>query len=179
MLRREKAVLVVVDVQGKLATLMHDREEFFSGVEKAIKGCQALGIPVIWNEQLPDKLGPTVESVSRAFKDNSPLAKKTFSCCGNPAFVQRLKETGRRQIILVGMESHVCVYKTALDLLSDGYEVRVAADAVSSRTLINKNTGLDAMREAGAKITTVEMALFEMLDVAEGDVFKEIISIVK
>jgi len=179
MLKMENAVLVVVDVQGKLATLMHNKEEFFSNVVKMIKGAKTLEIPIIWNEQLPDKLGDTIPEIKDALADMLPLVKNSFSCCGNGDFMKQLKAVNRRQVILVGMETHVCVYQTALDLLEGGYEVHLVADAVSSRTLDNKNTGIDAMRNMGAKITCVEMALFEMLRVAEGDMFKQTIKIVK
>ena len=179
MLKIEDAVLVVVDVQGKLATLMHEKEEFFSNVVKMIKGAKTLGIPIIWNEQLPDKLGETIPEIKDALPNMLPLVKNTFSCCGNGDFMKQLKAVNRRQVILVGMETHVCVYQTTLDLLEAGYEVHLVADAVSSRTLDNKNTAIEAMRSLGAKITCVEMALFEMLRIAEGDMFKQVIKIVK
>jgi nicotinamidase-related amidase len=158
---------------------MHDREAFFQNTATMIKGCQALDIPALWNEQLPDKLGPTIPEIKDLFADRQPLVKKTFSCCGNDNFVEQLKSLGRKQVLLVGMETHVCVYQTAVDLLGDGFEVHLVADAVSSRSLENKNVGIAAMREAGARVTCVEMALFEMLRVAEGDKFKQIIKLLK
>ncbi len=179
MLKIENAVLVVVDIQGKLAGLMHNKEEFFSNVIKMIKGAKALELPIIWNEQLPDKLGPTIPEISELLSGLSPLEKSTFSCCGNSDFSTKLESTRRKQVLLAGMETHVCVYQTAIDLLSQGYEVYLIADAVSSRTLRNIELGIEAMKNAGAKITSVEMALFEMLQKAEGGKFKEIIGIVK
>ncbi len=179
MLSKDNAVLVIIDVQGKLATLMHRKEEFYENVVRMINGARALGIPIIWNEQLPDKLGPTIAEINDILPDHQPLPKNTFSCCGNDEFLTRLRQAGRTQVLLVGLETHVCVYKTALDLLKDDYEVYLVADAVSSRTLENKQIGIDAMRDEGTKITSVEMCLFEMLSVAEGDVFKQIIKIVK
>jgi len=179
MLERDKAVLVVVDVQGKLATLMYQKEEFYKNVVRMIEGCKLLDIPVIWNEQLPDKLGQTIPEIKEAMPGLSPLVKNTFSCCGNPEFMKKLEETEKTQVILVGMETHVCVYQTALDLIEDDYEVYLAADAVSSRSIENKQVGIEAMRDLGAGITSVEMAFFEMLRVAEGEEFKKIINIVK
>ncbi|MBU0984287.1 MAG: hydrolase [candidate division Zixibacteria bacterium] len=179
MLQADNAVLVVVDVQGKLATLMHEKEAFFANVVRMIKGAQALDIPILWNEQLPDKLGDTIPEIAQALSGQSPLAKKTFSCCGNDSFVGQLEDMDRRQVLLVGMETHVCVYQTALDLLNDDYDVYLVADAVSSRSLENKNIGVQAIRDAGANLTCVEMSLFEMLKVAQGDQFKQIINIVK
>lgn len=179
MLKSKNCTLVVIDVQGKLATLMHEKDLFFENVVRMIKGAQALDIPILWNEQLPDKLGPTIPEIKEILPDNQPLVKKVFSCAGNTDFVERLNSSGRRQVLLTGMETHVCVYQTALDLLGDGFEVYLVADAVSSRTLDNKKVGIAAIIAAGAKITSVEMAFFEMLGVAEGEQFKKIIKIVK
>ena len=179
MLKTENAVLVLVDIQGKLATLMHDREAFFKNVARMIKGSKVLGIPILWNEQLPDKLGRTVPEISELLADQSPLEKNTFSCCGNKDFVEKLKSLGRKQILLAGMETHVCVYQSVLDFIPLGYEVHLVADAVSSRSLENKQIGIQAIRDLGGRITCVEMAFFEMLQVAEGDKFKKIIELIK
>ncbi len=179
MLKADNAVLVVIDVQGKLATLMHEKEDFYSKTVQMIEGVKTLEMPILWNEQLPDKLGNTIESVAAAMEGMAPMIKESFSCYGNPEFVKRLKESGRKQALIVGMETHVCVYQTAMDLLREGYEVYVVADAVSSRTLQNREIGLKAMMAAGAKITCVEMALFEMLHVAKGEAFRKVIKIVK
>lgn len=179
MLKAENTVLVIIDIQGRLATLMHNKEEFFENVVRIMKGAQVLDVPVIWNEQLPDKLGPTILQITRVLPDAAPLIKNTFSCCGNKDFVEVLKARDCRQILLAGMETHVCVYQTALDLLNQGYEVYLVVDAVSSRTPENKQIGIEAMKDGGAKITSVEMALFELLRVAEGEQFRKIIDIVK
>ena len=169
MLKIENTVLVLVDIQGKLATLMYEREAFFKNVARMIKGSKELGIPIIWNEQLPEKLGRTVPEISALLTDLAPYEKNTFSCCGNKEFLERLESLGRKQILLAGMETHVCVYQSVLDFIPLGYEVHLVADAVSSRSLENKQIGIQAIRDLGAKITSVEMAFFEMLRVAEGD----------
>lgn len=179
MLKSERAVLVVIDVQGRLATLMHQKDDFFRNVVRMIKGTKTLGLPILWNEQLPDKLGDTIAEIRQELPDLKPMAKKTFSCCGNDEFMAKLKGLGRKQVLLVGMETHVCVYQTASDLINAGYEVYLVADAVSSRTLENKQFGIEAIRDLGVIVTSVEMALFEMLHMAEGDRFKQIIQIVK
>ncbi len=179
MLKTENAVLVVIDVQGKLATLMHNRDEFYKNIVRMIEGAKVLDIPVLWNEQLPDKLGTTIPEIKSVLEGAAPLVKKTFSCCGNKDFVTQLKGLKRKQVLLVGMETHVCVYQTAQDLLAEGYEVFLVADAVSSRSLENKQIGLSTMKDLGARITNVEMALFEMLQTAEGDQFKQVIRIIK
>jgi len=179
MLKIEDAVLVVIDIQGKLATLMHNKEEFYKNVVRMIEGAGVLDIPIIWNEQLPDKLGETLPQIKSALEGAQPLIKKSFSCCGNSSFVTQLKDLKRKQILLVGMETHVCVYQTAQDLLADGFEVFVVADAVSSRSADNKQVGLTVMQDLGARLTCVEMALLEMLQTAEGEKFKKVIQIVK
>jgi nicotinamidase-related amidase len=179
MLKKENAVLVLVDIQGKLATLMYKKEEFFANLLVLIKALKILNIPIIWNEQLPDKLGPTIPEIKELLDGMKPLEKNTFSCCGNAGFTEKLESTGRRQVLLAGMETHVCVYQTALDLIPGGYEVHLVADAVSSRTLENKLVGIQAIKDLGARLTSVEMAIFEMLEVAEGEQFKSIVKLLK
>ena len=107
------------------------------------------------------------------------IGKMSFSCCGNEEYMQKLDELKRNQVLVAGIETHICVYQTAIDLIDEEYEVQVVADAVSSRTPENKELGLKRMYDAGAQITSVEMALFEMLGKAEGPQFKEILKIVK
>ena len=179
MLSRDDAVLMVVDIQGKLARLMHEKEALFENVRRMIRGAKALGIPVIWAEQNPKGLGPTVPEIAELMTGTEPIPKLSFSCCGEQAVSSALQELGRRQVVLTGIEAHVCVYQTAMDLLRMGYEVHVAADAVSSRTKENREIGLQRMRDEGVKLTSVEMALFELLKVARGESFKEIVGIVK
>jgi nicotinamidase-related amidase len=180
MLNLNDTILVVIDVQGKLAQLMHQKEMLFENLQKIVKGAQVLELPIIWNEQLPEKLGPTLPELANLLATTTqPIAKTSFSCCGNPPFVAALKATRRKQVLLTGIEAHVCVYQTCLDLLNLGYEVQVVTDAISSRTAENRQIGLKRMKAAGATLTSTEMALFELLRVAEGPKFKEITRIVK
>jgi nicotinamidase-related amidase len=179
MLKAENSCLVIIDIQGKLASLMQNKEDFYANVVRMIRAAQVLNMPIIWNEQIPEKLGTTIDQIKEAISQDAPLAKTTFSCCGNADFVKTLDITKRKDILLVGMETHVCVYQTAIDLINSKYNVHIVADAVSSRIIENKTIGLNGMKEAGAKITSVEMCLFEMLGKAEGDQFKQIIKIVK
>ncbi len=180
MLTIENTTLVVVDVQGKLAQIMHHKESLFANLERMIKGCQVLNIPIIWTEQVPEKLGPTLPQLAELLAESSDaIPKSTFSCCGVSPFTDKLTSLNRRQILITGIETHVCVYQTTLDLLADGYEVQVVADAVSSRTPENRELGLMRMKDAGATVTGTEMALFELLRVAEGPQFKQIAKLVK
>jgi nicotinamidase-related amidase len=179
MLHRDDAVLVIIDVQGKLAELMHDKDQLWRNLQRLVRGVRVLGLPILWNEQVPEKLGPTIEPLRELLGDLQPMPKNSFSCCGNRAFLEALAKSGRKQALLAGIETHICVYQTAMGLLEHGYEVQVAADAVSSRFAHNRQIGLDRMRDAGATITSTEMALFEMLGKAEGPAFSEIVKIVK
>ena len=179
MLDRNETVLVVIDVQEKLMRVMHERDELVSNLQKLVQGIRALDVPILWLEQNPDGLGPTVPEVQQHLSDLRPIAKLSFSCWGTAAFREALEATGRRQALLCGIESHVCVYQTTMDLLAHGYEVEVVADAVSSRSARNKEIALAKMRSAGAGVGCTEMALFELLQVAEGPAFKAILKIVK
>ena len=171
---------MVIDVQGKLARLMHQKESFLANVERMVKGVQILEIPIIWTEQVPEKLGDTIPQLRESLlKTTQPLAKVSFSCCGNQPFTEHLKAIDRTQILMTGLETHICVYQTTLDLLDMGYEVQLVADAISSRAAENKQIGLARMQTAGAGLTSTEMALFELLRVAEGDKFRAISKLVK
>jgi nicotinamidase-related amidase len=179
MLTADRTVLVVVDVQGKLAQIMFNRENLFANIGKMIRGIRLLGIPIIWLEQNPRGLGPTAREIADLMPGIEPISKMTFSCCGNPEFMRRLESLGRGQVLLVGIETHVCIYQTAMDLVGMDYEVQVVADAVSSRTEENKTLALTKIRDLGAGLTTTETALFELLKVAKGPKFKEMLRIVK
>jgi nicotinamidase-related amidase len=179
MLKMENTVLLLVDIQGKLAHLMHEKERLFDNLQKLIKGIQVLGIPVLWVEQNPSGLGPTIPEVADLLPDSRPIGKMSFSSCRNDRFLQALKHLNRQQVLIAGIETHICVYQTAADLVDMGVEVHVVTDAVSSRNAANKAIGLQKMRDAGAGWTSVETALFELLQVAEGEPFKALLSIVK
>jgi nicotinamidase-related amidase len=178
MLNVGDTALIVIDVQGKLAQLMHERDELFDNVARMVRGANVLELPVICTEQNPAGLGPTTEEIAPLIK-SEPIPKKSFSCCGEQRFLDALGQTGRRQLLLCGIETHVCVYQTAADLSQRGHEVYVVADAVSSRAASNREIGLEMMKDAGTRITSVEAALFGFLRVAEGDKFKQILQIVK
>lgn len=179
MLKSEKTALIVVDVQGKLAQLMHGKQVLFENLQKIIKGMKVMGIPILWVEQNPEGLGPTIPEVSELLTGINPISKSSFSSCKNEHFIQALKAANRNQILIAGIEAHICVYQTAMNLVESGYEVEVVTDAVSSRTIENKTLALQKMNSAGVALTSTEMALFELLEVAEGEHFKEILKIVK
>ena len=178
MLDVKNAALIVIDLQGKLAQLMHAKAQLFDNVARLIKGAEVLELPIICTEQNPAGLGRTIDEIAPLIKAE-PIAKMSFSCCGEKRFLDAVAQLGRKQLLLCGIETHVCVYQTAADLIQHGYEVHAVADAVSSRTAGNRQIGLEKMKDAGARITSVEAALFELLRAAEGDKFKQILQIVK
>lgn len=179
MLKKEDTVLLVVDVQGKLAQLMYEKEKLLKNLKNLIQGIKTLEIPIIWMEQYPKGLGPTIPEIAGLLPDMKPIAKTSFSCCGESRFMTRLNALNRNQILICGIETHVCIHQTTMDLIKLGYEVEVVADAVSSRTKENRETGLHKMEAAGAKITSVEMVLFELLRVAGTEEFKAISKMLK
>ena len=179
MISRDNAVLVIIDIQGNLAQAMFDKENLFSNIVKLIKGFKTLNLPVIITEQIPQKLGPTLQQIAMELDGVKPIAKEAFSCWGENNFRQQLESLKRTDVVLLGIETHVCVYQTAVDLTSAGYNVHLVADAVSSRTPKNRQIGIDAMQSAGAKITSTEMVLFEMLGTAADPKAKDFFKIVK
>jgi nicotinamidase-related amidase len=171
--------LLIIDVQEKLFKVIHGRESLLANLQKVISGARALGIPVLVTEQNPAGLGATVPELKTLLADMQPVSKFSFSCCGEERCMQQLADLKRTQLLLAGIETHICVYQTALDLLEEGYEVEVLADCVGSRTEENKKLGLEKMKQAGAQITGIEMALFELQRVARGESFKELSRLVK
>jgi nicotinamidase-related amidase len=179
MLTVTDSVLLVIDVQEKLFRVMYQKEQFADNLQRLIKGIQVLEVPVLVTEQYPQGLGPTIPEIAGLLTVVKPYPKVNFSCCGDEAFLRAFQQAHRKQVLIAGIESHICVYQTAADLISAGYEVHVVGDAVSSRTGQNKNTGIKMMLQAGAKLTGTEAALFELLKVAKGDKFKAISQIVR
>ena len=179
MITTEDTALVLVDVQGKLAQAMHNKEELFENLKRIVKGAQVLSVPILWAEQNPDGLGPTLPEIAELLPNQKPVSKLSFSCCGNEHFMKNLKAVNRKNMVVVGIEAHVCVYQTVADLISQQYDVQVVADAVASRTPENKEIGLEKCKDAGASLTSTETVLFELLKEARGERFKEIIHLVK
>lgn len=179
MLDIQNCCLVVVDIQDKLAQLMHDKESLFKNIQILIKAAKFLNIPILWCQQCPQSLGPTISQIAELLSDNEPINKASFSCCGCDRFNAKLAELSRRQVLLCGIEAHVCIYQTAVDLLHKGFSVDVPADAVSSRTLENKQIAINRMSTVGINVTTTEMALFELLKTADHPQFKQIAKLIK
>jgi isochorismate hydrolase len=180
MLDQENAVLLVVDIQGKLAHLMHEHELVYRNISRLIKTCEILHIPILWTEQAPDKIGTTIPLIQDLlFPMVKPIAKRSFSCWGSAEFVQSLQQTKRRQVILTGIETHVCIYQTAADLQTHGFEVHLAADATSARSHASKEITLARIRHQNVTVTCAESSICELLKTADHPKFKEVMSYIK
>lgn len=179
---RESAVLVIIDVQERLAPVMHERFEMEKNIERLIRGAHVLGVPVLVTEQYVKGLGRTVEPLRAALEETCgyrPIGKNCFSAHGCEPFAAQLAALERRQVILAGIEAHVCVFQTALDLLPAGLTVAVAADAVSSRTARNREIALQRLTAEGVLLSSTEMALFELLGAAGTEEFRAVSKIIK
>ncbi len=179
MLDIKNCCLVVVDVQGKLARLMYDKQVLYKNVQILIEAAKILNVPILWCQQCPDALGPTIPEIAQLLTDSEPIDKSAFSCCGAQQFNIKLNDLKRQQVLLCGIETHVCIYQTAVDLLAKGFSVDVVADAVSSRTPENKQIAINKMAAEGINISCTEMALFELLRTAEHPQFKQIATLIK
>jgi nicotinamidase-related amidase len=176
---RAQAGLLVVDVQERLLPVISDRETVLENALRLVRGAQVFRLPVWVTEQYPKGLGPTVPELSQALAGAPVFDKLSFSAAGVAALLDAFHTRGVTEIVLCGVESHVCVAQTCLDLLDAGLRPFVVADAVSSRTALNRQIGLERMRDAGAQIVSTEMILFELLDRAGTAEFKEIQRLVK
>jgi nicotinamidase-related amidase len=179
MLNLENSVLVIIDIQGKLLNVMSEKEALLENAQKLIKGAQLLGVPIVVTEQNPRGLGPTQPELAQLLANVSALPKMCFSCSQDKGFSEAFSKLKRRQVLLCGIEMHICVYETALELLSQGYEVQIVTDVVSSRSAANKAVAISRLQSEGAKLTSTEMLLFELLRTAENPNFKEISRIIK
>ncbi|MGE7913149.1 hydrolase [Lysinibacillus xylanilyticus] len=174
----EEACLVVVDVQGKLATIVDESEAVIDNVSKLVQAMKALEVPILWLEQNPSRLGGTALNIAQHLQGQA-IAKMAFSACQEREFVDALKASGRTQFIVTGIETHICVYQTARQLKEQGFEVEVVVDAVSSRTKANKELGLEKMKALGILPTSTEMILYELLQRADHPHFKTVLQLVK
>ena len=171
--------LKIIDVQEKLAHLMHKKDEVVRHIGGLIRVAHFLNIPIIVTEQAPLKIGKTIPEIVELLKGQQPIAKNSFSCCGQEKFMQDFKALNRKQVIITGIEAHVCVYQTICDLMDSQYEVQVVGDAVSSRTEADKDFALKRIRAFGGDVTSTEMIVCELLKTSEHEKFREVINLIK
>lgn len=179
-LDKDKTVLVVVDLQEAFRHPINDFALISSRASIAVRGFQILNLPVIITEQYPKGLGKTAEEILFSLPPDFEFVEKTaFSSCGANPFMEKLRATGASQIVLCGLETHICVNQTAHDLLAEGFQVHVLTDCVSSRFAQDKETALRKMQASGVVLSSVEMALFELMRNAKHEQFKEIQKLIK
>lgn len=173
---KEDTALLIVDIQERLAGAMREKikEETIKNNLHLVELAKMLSIPVAVTEQYPKGLGPTVKEIQEALPSYQPVEKLTFSCCGEPDFLAAVKALNKKTILLTGMETHICVLQTCIDLLKSGYTVHLVRDGVCSRAKENWITGTEFMRDAGAVVTCTETVLFQLLKVAGTEEFKAI-----
>ena len=178
-LQREQAVAVFVDVQERLHPEVVRRDEVASNLVKLAQAVRILGVPAVVTEHAAKAFGPTIAPLREALERMEPLHKIVFSCFGSGEFGKALESLGRRQLLLAGLETHICVCQTALDAIARGYQVHVVRDASSARSEENHRVGLDKMALAGVIPASTETALFELLERAGTDEFRRILPLVK
>ncbi|MCG8377408.1 MAG: hydrolase [Chlorobiales bacterium] len=179
MITPQDTVLLIIDVQGKLAQIVHESEAVERNISKLIRAAKILGVPVLYTEQYPKGLGHTVEALQELLSEEKPLEKIAFSCCAEESFMEKLRGLNRNNVLVTGMETHVCVYQTANELIEYGYSVHLVADAVTSRTREDREIGIRCIEKAGAWLKSTEMVIFELLRIAQGEEFKAISKIIK
>jgi nicotinamidase-related amidase len=178
-INRAKVGLVVVDIQEKFLPVIHEMPRVIQNSLRLVNGANILRVPIFATEQNRKGLGATVPELASAIPNFAPMEKNTFCCCGTPGFVEALRAKGVQDVMLCGIEAHVCVCQTSLGLLEAGFRPFVVADAISSRTPENHRLAVERMRDAGAVIVSTEMVLFEMLECAGTDEFKQMLKVVK
>lgn len=176
-MRIEDTILVIVDIQERLLPVMNNFREVEIKNKILIDGIRELGIPVIYTEQFPRGLGGTVENLKKSLDETTSFEKMDFSSF--PVIKEEIEKSGKKTVIVSGIEAHVCVYQTVKDLIMEGFEVYVPYDGVSSRDIRNKENGLNLIREMGGAVTNVETILFDLLKTAEHPSFKVISRLIK
>ena len=175
----KNSVLVIVDIQERIIPKIFDKHTIISNTVTLIKSAGILNIPIVVTEQYPKGLGATIPEIKDLMVSWQPIEKICFSCFGSNDFSRKLKELKRDNLILCGIESHVCITQTVLDGLKLGYSVFFIKDAISSRTENNRETGFERMAQAGAIPSSTEMVMFELLKEAGTDKFKQMVTMIK
>lgn len=171
--------LLIVDIQGKLAELVNNSEEMISNTKKLVKCCQILSIPVVVLEQNPKGLGSTTASLEECIDDYAPLEKYTFSGMAEPHIKESLTSLDKKTWLIAGIEAHICVYQTVQDLLKENLQVEVVSDCISSRRRSNLDLAIQNMRHEGANITSLEMAVYKIMQSSKAEAFKDILKVIK
>jgi nicotinamidase-related amidase len=179
-LHQEQTLLVIVDMQPPFLKNIWERERLVGNVTILLEAARLLRLPIVPTQQNTDRMGASIPEVAKRLPSLCvPFDKMSFSCCSDDAFMSEVNRSGRKQVLLSGVEAHVCIAQTALDLIAAGYQVHVAADAVSSRTQSNWQIGLNRIERAGGILTSSEAAVFELLEEAGTPDFRELLPLFK
>lgn len=178
-LKKDGCVLVVVDIQEKLLPAIHNFTSVLDRSVKMVTAAQALEVPLLFTQQYSRGLGPTHIALSGLLPEFMHFEKLSFNCFGAPGFEARLKELEARTLVMIGIESHICVCQTALEALQRGFNVHVVSDAVGSRTTANHVIGLERIRQAGGVITATELTIYEWVERSDSPEFKLILPLLK
>ncbi|WJS93257.1 hydrolase [Flavobacterium johnsoniae] len=179
MLKQENTGLILIDVQGKLARTVNESEKLALNLEKLIRGCQLLSIPIIWAEQNPKGLGATIPQLEKLLALQKPIEKYSFNALDNETFQKTVLDSGKTQWLICGIEAHICVYQTAIGFLEHNFEVEIVTDCVSSRAKESIQIALQKLQNKGAGLTTIEMCLYELVRDSRREIFKEILTLIK
>lgn len=180
LLHADNTILAVVDVQEPFLRSIHNANRLLQNISALMQGANALRIPLLGTTQYAERMGDVLPEIKRLLPPLlPPFDKMSFSCYASPAFASEIQRSGRKQVLLCGVETHICVNQTALELSASGFQVHVVADAVSSRTEANWRLGLEKMQQSGILLSSVEMALYELLREAGTPEFREILKIIK
>ena len=178
-INREDCAAVVVDIQERLFRVMQGKDDLLKKCLVLLEGLKVLEVPILVTEQYPRGLGPTIEPLKQVLESSTAIEKIAFSCCDEPEFISSLEHLTRKNVIICGIEAHVCVQQTVIDLTGSGYLPVVVSDCISSRNPLDKKVALDRMASEGAIISTCESILFELVRVAGSEEFKTISRLVK
>jgi nicotinamidase-related amidase len=178
-IKRENSLAVVIDIQERLFPHIHSHDDIAKCSLKLIDGLKLLGLPILLTQQYTKGLGETIPAIKKSLSGIEPIEKISFSCCGSPDFMSSVEKLGRNNLILFGIETHVCVLQTALDVQETGLVPVVVADCTSSRKANDRSIALGRLATEGIRVTTYESLLFELCRSADDGVFKQISRIVK
>jgi nicotinamidase-related amidase len=176
LLARHDTVLLIIDVQERLMPVIYDGDKVLNNIVKLLRFAKIIGLPVLVTEQ--EKLGPTVQQIREVMPDLSPISKVEFDACKNHGFFENLDRLARNSVVVTGVEAHICIAQTVLHLIPR-YRVHVVSDAVSSRSRDNWDVALQRMRQGGAVISSTEMVIYELLERAGTEEFREALRLVK
>ena len=178
-MKPEECALLIVDMQGKLANLVYESEVMLANTIKLIKSCQALEIPTLLLEQNPQGLGATAPEIRQCLEDTQSLEKHTFNALAEDHIKRRIMGMNKKHWLVVGIEAHICIFQSVQGLLLEGCQVQLVSDCISSRIKSNRDLAIDNMRHLGARITSLEMCIYQLMGSSKNPKFREILSIIK